>query len=82
MPIDKPISVRRVKLSPTLYGEVYLQKNKYLIRIDKNLLENSAMDILIHELSHVMAWSCEEHGREWGIAYSKVYRLYLKWIDE
>jgi hypothetical protein len=45
----------------------------------------SAVDTLIHELAHAVAWDKDDidHGPKWGVAYSKVYRLYLeKWLKQ
>lgn len=79
------VSVRRVKLPNTLYGDCSLINNKkkrreFFIRINNVLNEESAIDILVHEWAHILAWDApgDDHGEAWGKAYSKVYRIYLK----
>lgn len=39
-----------------------------------------AIDTLLHEWAHALAWNRKKdyHWYGWGIAFSKVYRIYLK----
>lgn len=78
------VSIRRVKLPNTLYGDCSLisksKKNrKFLIRINNKLTEDVAISFLIHEFAHVLAWDHpgDWHGPYWGKCYSTIYRIYL-----
>ena len=78
-----PVSVRRTKLSKTLDGDVKLNNGKFFIRINRNLPENSAIDTIIHEISHCLVLEKHQgHGLLWGKAYSKVYKEYLRWLEK
>lgn len=65
-----------------LDGDCQIKNDHYLIRIDPSLQEHEALDTLLHEWAHALSLtkSGDEHGSEWGIAYSKVYRAFLKHI--
>ena len=82
LPINKQISVRRLKLKH-FDGECEYKNNRFIIRIDSTLPEIHAIDVLVHEFSHAISWGVEEdyHGPKWGKAYSFVYRKYLEWLD-
>lgn len=75
-----PISVRRLPLSCKLDGDCRFKDDFFLIRINKDLPEHEAIETFLHELAHCHAWLLEEdvHGDEWGKAYSRVYRAFLK----
>lgn len=62
------------------YGDCDKKDDHYLIRVSKNLPEYFAIDVLIHEVAHALAWNTkqDDHWYGWGIAFSKVYRLYLR----
>jgi len=80
-PHKHPVHVRRTKV-PGKYVGLCEQKtdNSFLIRIDKNLPEYYAVEVLLHEFAHVISWGKDKnyHGNNWGIAYSKVYRAYIE----
>lgn len=79
-----PIQVRRVRLCKGIDGDCQLKNEKFIIRINRNLNENQAIDTLLHEIGHCLAWdedNDEFHGPNWGAAYSVVYREFLKWND-
>lgn len=79
-PTVLPVSVRRTKLPKGHDGICQVKESHFLIRIDRNLKEHEAIETLIHEWAHAIAWpKCEaQHSDEWGKAYSRVYRLFLK----
>ena len=79
-PAKYPISVRRVKLGELLYGDCDCVKRKFYIRINKNLDQSMAIDTLLHEWAHALAWNRKKdyHWYGWGRTFSKVYRIYLK----
>lgn len=77
---DFPIKIRRLKLSPKFDGFCEFKKDHFLIKINRNLGTEHMIDVLIHEIAHVMSWGMDEdiHGPNWGLAYSKIYRKFLK----
>lgn len=78
LPLSHPVRLRRVPLSK-LDGDCDYRNDTYWIRIDKALPEYYAIEVLIHELAHALAWGKDKdsHGPNWGKAYSFVYRTYL-----
>lgn len=80
------VSVRRLPLSVHLDGDCQFRREKFLIRINRNLPEHEAIETLLHEWAHTLAWdrcSTDEHCDEWGKSYSRVYRAFLKeFIDK
>jgi hypothetical protein len=82
-----PMDVKRVNLTKD-DGYCRKEKNKFVIRIDRKLTENEAVEILLHEVAHALSWnylddklSDEEfkkrsHGPTWGVAYAEVYSVY------
>lgn len=51
----------------------------FAIRVDARLPDVAACDALAHEVAHALSWTTEhpaflEHGPEWGLAMSRVYR--------
>lgn len=80
-PLAYPVNVRRLKLSEHLDGDCGFSNDKFLIRINKNLPDHEAIETLLHEWAHAVAWDrcpVDEHCDEWGKAYSRVYRAFLK----
>lgn len=74
-------SVRRVRLADGLYGDCSHKKsNQFRIRINNILSEPVAIDTFVHEFAHILAWNKpgDDHGAEWGKAYSRCYRIFLK----
>jgi len=86
LPLNYPISVRRVKTSETINGDCYLDedKQKFLIRINKKLSQSEAVFTFLHEMGHAISWhkTDEDHGKTFGIGYAAVYRIYEKILDE
>lgn len=83
-----PVSVRRTKVSLSICGDCILDKKKFHIRICNQLDEIQAIDALLHEWAHAIAWNhlhdCSnknDHDATWGVAYSEVYNVYLKYLD-
>jgi hypothetical protein len=80
-PADMPVKVRRVKVPDDRFGDCGQMDDHYIIRICRNLKEEQAIDILIHEWAHAISWekcNSEDHCNEWGKAYSRVYRIFVK----
>ena len=57
---------------------------KFWIRIDRRVSEQYAFLLLVHEFAHAMSWDKQQkdHGIEWGKAVSRVYCVYLKWLEK
>jgi hypothetical protein len=82
LPLKHRVRVRRVKMPDHLDGDCCFKNGEFRIRINRNLSENGALDVFIHELSHCLSWGHDDdHGPEWGLAYSLVYRKFLEWLD-
>ena len=82
-PADMPVIVRRMKVPKDRYGDCSKKEDCYVIRICREISEQQAIDILIHEWAHAISWdkcSSENHCNQWGKAYSRVYRIFLKEI--
>lgn len=81
--LDHGITVRRIRMPRGYDGDCRLTDKGFLIRIEKSFPEHFAIDILLHEYAHALAWDKESdvHGPTWGRAYSTVYRKYLEWND-
>lgn len=80
-----PMQVRRVENLPdNIDGDCCFKNDRFYIRIRKSLPEYYAIDVLTHEVGHCLAWNASgiEHGPSWGLAYSKVYRTFLEWIEK
>jgi len=88
IPPAYPVSVRRVALKK-VEGQCWKNGKKFHIRIDKSLSESRAMDVLVHEWAHALAWNSRldncttdvefnklAHDATWGVAYSQVYAVY------
>ena len=77
---EKSIVVRRKKIRKHYDGLCTIKNDKFHIYIDKNLSENYAIDVFLHEIAHALSWNQEldEHGDSWGKAYSIVYRKFLE----
>ena len=77
--VKKKVVVRRKRTGEAFDGDCQLVKGVFQIRVNHKLPEYYAVDIFIHELSHAVAWSERiDHGPQWGIAYSKIYRMFLR----
>ena len=60
----------------------YPNKGLFVILIKRGMCLGLNIDAVIHEWAHTMSWPSEkgnEHSREWGIAYAKIYRAFLVW---
>jgi len=82
LPIKYKVVVRRLPLNK-IDGDCLLFNKKFIVRINNKLSEELAMETLIHEFSHCLSYHCKgnDHGPEWGKAYSKTYREFLKWNE-
>lgn len=83
---DLPIIVRcKDKLSfyPNDSGICVRFENKYIrIEISNKQCYYLKVDAIIHEWAHAITMkdnTIEEHGNEWGKAYSRIYRSFIDW---
>jgi len=77
--IEHPIYIRRTKMTSNLDGLCQFKDDHFLIKVNQLLNEDHSIDVLLHEVGHAMSWDKDKdvHGRNWGIAYSKIYRKFL-----
>lgn len=65
-------------------GETYFPADggriEVVIRPDMKI--EQAMDILAHELAHVIAGEGDDHGPVWEKAYADIYEEYTRWYEE
>lgn len=81
LPPAFPISVRRRPISEH-WGWCEFYGDSFGIAIDKRANNDLAVLILLHEWAHALAWThrhdtVKDHGPEWGLAYSRVYSLFI-----
>jgi hypothetical protein len=92
LPPAYPVSARRMYgLSSDSMADVELTekggKKKFAIRISRKLGNDISVLMLLHEWAHSLCWQqdtkCEppEHGAEWGVAYSRVYSCFERYLD-
>ncbi len=77
-PAKFPVHVRRVTLKED--GECMFKEGEFWIRINRELEAYMAIEVLLHEWAHALAWNEKKdaHHDGWGIAFSRVYRIFLK----
>jgi len=96
LPLDRPVRLRLVEFPRHLglagtAGEVHRQagnhrmvKERYDIWIEKKQSLPAAVDALVEEWAHCLAGingdDHRDHGRHWGLEYSKVTQVKLRWI--
>ncbi len=85
VPTAFPVQVRRkdIPASECCFGTCTFDGNIFKITIDKSISNDMAVETLIHEWAHVIAWTHEhdtvdDHGPEWGLAYSRVFRAFFE----
>lgn len=72
-PLDRPFIVRRRKMQ-NYYGSCGLVKGVFIITIASNVNKTVAIESLIHEWAHAMAWhEKKEHGPVWGVCYARLW---------
>lgn len=83
LPLDREVIIRRVKVPENIDGDTRLLNGKFLVRINRELSEILAIEVILHELGHCISYHLpgDHHGPHWGKAYSLVYREYLNWYE-
>lgn len=86
--LEHPVYIRRMKTPKGIEGDCdfkKLSKSKgvFIIRINKSLAVWHAIEVLLHEYGHAVAWDRDkdDHGPNWGRAYSLVYRKFLNFLE-
>lgn len=80
-PGDAPVYTRK-KIIKKACGTCNRLTNYFLILINPKFPYYIKMDTILHEWAHVLSWDtckCEDHSDEWGRAYARIYRAWLKW---
>jgi hypothetical protein len=82
LPISQPVKYRRVPMKGN-DGVCIHANGRFIIKIDRTFEEYYAIEILMHEYAHALAWGKDKdvHGPQWGIAYSVVYRKFLQFLE-
>ena len=67
------------------HGYSDLRQKRFFININSVAQYELRVDAIIHEWAHCLTpgiWEKEEHGKDWGRAYAKIYRAFVKWSEE
>jgi hypothetical protein len=80
--LNFPLSIRREKVAPDLFGYARLKDGKFEIVIDTGISDQTAVLVLIHEVAHILDSCKNNHGTEWGKAYGKAYKIYEKFLKD
>ena len=82
LPAALPIKLRIAPLKDC-FGCCDMRQTKrdgshFLITLAKGMEPVQAADTLLHEYAHCLAWfsSGEDHGPEWGVAFSRCYKAF------
>ena len=93
LPLAYPVTVKRVKMKKN-DGTCSKSGKKFFIDIDRSLTQQMAIETLLHEYAHALAWSHrhdkmndeeltrKQHDATWGVAYSEVYRVFEQFYLE
>ena len=86
VPLVWPVSIRRVSM-PDWGDCTFVKESKkgpmFIIRVSKELDEDCAIMILLHEWAHALSWGSDSHrirshGPEWGIAMSRIWQAMIE----
>ena len=80
--LDVPFEIKLCQMKNGDIGECRWTGKRYIIKVDRKASLTSKTDTLLHELAHAVSWrkEADDHGEEWGIAYSLLYRMYVKFL--
>ena len=56
-PAAKPVVVRLSKLPPNILGDCARRRERFVIRVSRDLDHDAAIEVLCHEWSHALAWN-------------------------
>ena len=71
--------IKRAKLVDAFATtHLHAETGTYIITIDKDIKPDLAAFLLVHEISHGIAWHADsiEHGPAFWAAYQAVYKIY------
>jgi Zn-dependent peptidase ImmA (M78 family) len=60
------------------YGETCFDEENTIISINGNIPISISLEILAHELAHVIAGEADEHGDKWESAFQAILEEYNK----
>jgi hypothetical protein len=72
-----PVTVRTGRLGARLNGDCVRDRNRFVIRVSSELDQNGAIDTLVHEWAHALAWSleCDRRMRDFSISAEEFQAL-------
>jgi hypothetical protein len=80
-PARYPVYVRSRQLKAEHGYTIFA--DEFLLCINNKQSFPLRIDTLIHEWAHALTWfgaeTHEDHSAEWGLAYAKIYRLFVEW---
>jgi len=56
-PAAKPVVVRTAWLAPEILGECTRRRHRFVVRLNNQMGEGQAVEVLIHEWAHALAWN-------------------------
>ena len=56
-PAALPVVVRMARLADTILGECIRRRKRFVVRLNNSMGENQAIDVLLHEWGHALAWN-------------------------
>lgn len=76
-PPARPVIVRASYLPPTTLGQCIGRPKRFVVLLSHFLTEQNAVDVLIHEWAHALAWNCiiDEYGKQGGIDEREFHQL-------
>lgn len=91
LPPAYPVKIQYVKSGSGYFGYVDLKTQRngrkyFLLKISLDQCEDTAIETLMHEWAHIISWPVgnswvdwrEDHGPDFGVAYSKVYQVVIE----
>ncbi len=56
-PAAKPVVVRTAWLPPTTLGECIRRPRRFVVRLNRDMTQDAAIETLCHEWAHALSWS-------------------------
>lgn len=79
-PASLRVSVLRCKVPKDRCGDCIRKTGYFRIRVSSECTSQEALDTLIHEWAHAIAWDewieTGTHGKQWAEAYARAYQAY------
>jgi hypothetical protein len=80
--LDCEIQFAPVKLEAGCFGNVILEDGvKPLINIDPSIPYGAVLEVLAHELAHVVCPQDNDHGEDWEKAFNDIFDEYNKMME-